>query len=106
MFKHAQDRRDKLTGRCPLAKNTDSPYSTTPSANNPSSHEQQAVPAIPTESTPRLDADAFLATNEEEYVDNNNSTFCRSADPNEANFLLGYSTAAGKKFDIIRFTIS
>ena len=89
--------REMLTGRGPLARNANSPNSTPQSGINPSSHEEQAEPTTPNESTPGLDADAFPATNEEQNVDNNDSTFRRSADPNEANFLLGYSTAAGKK---------
>ena len=46
-----------------------------------------------------LHADALPAS-----VDSNDSSFRQSADPDEANFLLGYSTAAGKNLiNIIRY---
>ena len=98
--------RQYLTGRAPLTGSTGSSNTAT-SATETTSATTQQQPVTSTEDvspqldqTSGLDSDATptgttAVTDEDQYNMMNDSEFRRNADPNEAHFLLGYSTAPG-----------
>lgn len=86
----------QLTGRTPLAGNGGSSNTATGVTPTTANATSAAIP----QQMQGLDSDAVpvepMATTDEDQYDNiNDTTFRRNADPNEAHFLLGYSTAPG-----------
>ena len=98
--------RQRLTGRAPFTGSTGSSNSATSATETTSAtaHQQPAAstqdPSPQLDQTSRLDSDATpsertAVTDEDQYDRLNDSEFRHNADPNEAHFLLGYSTAPG-----------
>ncbi len=89
--------RQQLTGRGSLAESTSSSNTATGATGvtTQTPHSTNAG-VLQAQQTPGLDADANPVSNSEDQYDNiNDTTFRHNADPNEAHFLLGYSTAPG-----------
>ena len=86
--------REYLTGRAPVSSDTASPATETTCT---TTQEQNSSSASSPKASEGLDSDASPAevTDEDQYDTMNDSAFRHNADPNEAHFLLGYSTAPG-----------